>query len=155
MTSQFMILCSRTDSRDKKLKNRQMFPFRVNNSFYTHTHTHTHTHSFTEAVLLTHPSLLTRLSFSTPHPVFHSSPPSSVGRIWSPAQLRCHGNSSLLQHLLSPTSFHPSVVQPPVVTLSPFSFSTSSSTSSSPSLCSSDGPLSAPVHQRGNPFLWR
>ncbi|XP_036969310.1 microtubule-associated serine/threonine-protein kinase 2 isoform X5 [Acanthopagrus latus] len=74
--------------------------------------------------------------------------------IWSPAQLRCHGNSSLLQHLLSPTSFHPSVVQPPVVTLSPFSFSTSSSTSSSPSLCSSDGPLSAPVHQRGNPFLW-
>ncbi|XP_030288326.1 microtubule-associated serine/threonine-protein kinase 2 isoform X7 [Sparus aurata] len=76
-------------------------------------------------------------------------------QIWSPAQLRCHGNSSLLQHLLSPTSFHPSVVQPPVVTLSPFSFSTTStSTSSSPSLCSSDGPLSAPVHQRGNPFLW-
>uniref|UniRef100_A0A8D0A2E6 non-specific serine/threonine protein kinase n=1 Tax=Sander lucioperca TaxID=283035 RepID=A0A8D0A2E6_SANLU len=67
--------------------------------------------------------------------------------IWSPAQLRCHGNSSLLQHLLSPTSFHPSVVQPPVVPLSPLS-------SSSPSLCSSDGPLSAPVHQRGNPFLW-
>ncbi|XP_044055242.1 microtubule-associated serine/threonine-protein kinase 2 isoform X5 [Siniperca chuatsi] len=70
--------------------------------------------------------------------------------IWSPAQLRCHGNSSLLQHLLSPTSFHPSVVQPPVVTLFPFS----SPSSSSPSLCSSDGPLSAPVHQRGNPFLW-
>ncbi|KAM9358435.1 microtubule-associated serine/threonine-protein kinase 2 [Symphorus nematophorus] len=76
--------------------------------------------------------------------------------IWSPAQLRCHGNSSLLQHLLSPTSFHPSVVQPPVVTLAPFSSSTSSSSSSSsPSLCcSSDGPLSAPVHHRGNPFLW-
>ncbi|XP_042369239.1 microtubule-associated serine/threonine-protein kinase 2 isoform X3 [Plectropomus leopardus] len=70
-------------------------------------------------------------------------------QIWSPAQLRCHGNSSLLQHLLSPTSFHPSVVQPPVITLSPLS-----SSSSSPSLCSSDGPLSAPVHQRGNPFLW-
>ncbi|XP_028260113.1 microtubule-associated serine/threonine-protein kinase 2 isoform X3 [Parambassis ranga] len=69
--------------------------------------------------------------------------------IWSPAQLRCHGNSSLLQHLLSPTSFHPSIVQPPVVTLSPLSPS-----SSSPSLCASDGPLSAPVHQRGNPFLW-
>ncbi|XP_074492474.1 microtubule-associated serine/threonine-protein kinase 2 isoform X3 [Sebastes fasciatus] len=69
--------------------------------------------------------------------------------IWSPAQLRCHGNSSLLQHLLSPTSFHPSVVQPPVVTLSPLS-----SSSSSPSLCCSDGPLSAPVHQLGNPFLW-
>ncbi|KAK5930329.1 hypothetical protein CgunFtcFv8_026571 [Champsocephalus gunnari] len=69
-------------------------------------------------------------------------------QIWSPAQLRCHGNNSLLQHLLSPTSFHPSVVQLPVVTLSPLS-------SSSPSLCSSDGPLSAPVHQRGNPFLWR
>ncbi|KAM9848723.1 microtubule-associated serine/threonine-protein kinase 2 [Aulostomus maculatus] len=69
--------------------------------------------------------------------------------IWSPAQLRCHGNSSLLQHLLSPTSFHPSVVQPPAVTLSLLS-----SSSSSPSLCSSDGPLSAPVHQRGNPFLW-
>ncbi|XP_078114417.1 microtubule-associated serine/threonine-protein kinase 2 isoform X3 [Sander vitreus] len=67
--------------------------------------------------------------------------------IWSPAQLRCHGNSSLLQHLLSPTSFHPSVVQPPVVPPSPLS-------SSSPSLCSFDGPLSAPVHQRGNPFLW-
>ncbi|TNN74729.1 Microtubule-associated serine/threonine-protein kinase 2 [Liparis tanakae] len=69
-------------------------------------------------------------------------------QIWSPAQLRCHGNSSLLQHLLSPTSFHPSVAQPPIVTLSPLS-------ASSPSLCSSDGPLSAPVHQRGNPFLWR
>ncbi|XP_077964035.1 microtubule-associated serine/threonine-protein kinase 2 isoform X3 [Gasterosteus aculeatus] len=68
--------------------------------------------------------------------------------IWSPTQLRCHGNSSLLQHLLSPTSFHPSVAQPPVVTLCPLS------SSSSPSLCSSDGPLSAPVHQRGNPFLW-
>ncbi|XP_023284587.1 microtubule-associated serine/threonine-protein kinase 2 [Seriola lalandi dorsalis] len=67
-------------------------------------------------------------------------------QIWSPAQLRCHGNSSLLQHLLSPTSFHPSVIQPPVITLS--------SSSSSPSLCSSDRPLSAPVHQRGNPFLW-
>ncbi|KAM3875831.1 microtubule-associated serine/threonine-protein kinase 2 [Diretmus argenteus] len=65
--------------------------------------------------------------------------------IWSPAQLRCHGNSSLLQHLLSPTSFHPSIIQPPVV-LSP--------SLSSPSLCSSDGPLSAPVHQGGNPFLW-
>ncbi|XP_062419651.1 microtubule-associated serine/threonine-protein kinase 2 isoform X4 [Pungitius pungitius] len=70
--------------------------------------------------------------------------------IWSPTQLRCHGNSSLLQHLLSPTSFHPSVAQPPVVTLCPLS----SSSSSSPSLCWSDGPLSAPVHQRGNPFLW-
>ncbi|XP_054874161.1 microtubule-associated serine/threonine-protein kinase 2 isoform X5 [Amphiprion ocellaris] len=68
--------------------------------------------------------------------------------IWSSAQLHCHGNSSLLQHLLSPTSFHPSIVQPPIVTLSP-SFSTSS-----PSLCSSGGPLSAPDHQRGNPFLW-
>ncbi|XP_041861970.1 microtubule-associated serine/threonine-protein kinase 2 isoform X2 [Melanotaenia boesemani] len=68
--------------------------------------------------------------------------------IWSPAQLRCHSNSSLLQHLLSPTSFYPSVSQPPVVTLCP------SSSSSSPSLCSSDGPLSAPVYQRGNPFLW-
>ncbi|XP_067452232.1 microtubule-associated serine/threonine-protein kinase 2 isoform X6 [Thunnus thynnus] len=68
-------------------------------------------------------------------------------QIWSPAQLRCHGNNSLLQHLLSPTSFHPSVVQPPVVV--PLSLS-----SSSPSLCASDGPLSAPVHQRGNPFLW-
>ncbi|XP_034562153.1 microtubule-associated serine/threonine-protein kinase 2 isoform X3 [Notolabrus celidotus] len=74
--------------------------------------------------------------------------------IWSPAQLRCHGNSSLLQHLLSPVSFHPSVVQPPVVTLCPFSFPSTPSTSSTPSLCSSDGPLSAPVHQRGNPFLW-
>ncbi|XP_037325908.2 microtubule-associated serine/threonine-protein kinase 2 isoform X7 [Pungitius pungitius] len=71
-------------------------------------------------------------------------------QIWSPTQLRCHGNSSLLQHLLSPTSFHPSVAQPPVVTLCPLS----SSSSSSPSLCWSDGPLSAPVHQRGNPFLW-
>ncbi|XP_041646674.1 microtubule-associated serine/threonine-protein kinase 2 isoform X3 [Cheilinus undulatus] len=69
--------------------------------------------------------------------------------IWSPVQLRCHGNSSLLQHLLSPTSFHPSAAQTPVITLSPLSF-----TSSAPSLCSSDGPLSAPVHQRGNPFLW-
>ncbi|CAG5862759.1 unnamed protein product [Menidia menidia] len=76
--------------------------------------------------------------------------PSSVGRIWSPAQLRCHSNSSLLlQHLLSPTSFHASADQPPVVTLSP------SSPSPSPSLCASDGPLSAPVYQRGNPFLWR
>lgn len=62
-----------------------------------------------------------------------------VGRIWSPAQLRCHGNSSLLQHLLSPTSFQP---------LCP-------SSSSSPTLCSCDGPLSAPVQQRGNPFIWR
>ncbi|XP_069577909.1 microtubule-associated serine/threonine-protein kinase 2-like isoform X3 [Brachyistius frenatus] len=78
--------------------------------------------------------------------------------IWSPAQLRCHGNSSLLQHLLSPTSFHPSVVQPPTTTttaLSPSSsFSSFPSCSSSPSLCPPDGPLSAPVHQRGNPFLW-
>ncbi|KAM9761448.1 microtubule-associated serine/threonine-protein kinase 2 isoform 9-T9 [Menidia menidia] len=70
-------------------------------------------------------------------------------QIWSPAQLRCHSNSSLLlQHLLSPTSFHASADQPPVVTLSP------SSPSPSPSLCASDGPLSAPVYQRGNPFLW-
>ncbi|MEQ2283955.1 hypothetical protein AMECASPLE_016775, partial [Ameca splendens] len=62
--------------------------------------------------------------------------------IWSPAQLRCHGNSSLLlQHLLSPTSLHPCVNQP-------------SSSSSSPSLLPSDGPLSAPVYLRGNPFLW-
>ncbi|XP_008404705.2 microtubule-associated serine/threonine-protein kinase 2 [Poecilia reticulata] len=62
--------------------------------------------------------------------------------LWSPAQLRCHGNSSLLlHHLLSPTSFHPSVDQP------------SSSSSSSPSFpC--DGPLSAPAYLRGNPFLW-
>ncbi|XP_047442439.1 microtubule-associated serine/threonine-protein kinase 2 isoform X4 [Mugil cephalus] len=69
--------------------------------------------------------------------------------IWSPSQLRCHGNSSLIQHLLSPTSFHPSVVQPHS------SFSSSSFSSSFfPPLSSSDGPLSAPVHQRGNPFLW-
>ncbi|XP_038152007.1 microtubule-associated serine/threonine-protein kinase 2 isoform X5 [Cyprinodon tularosa] len=62
--------------------------------------------------------------------------------IWSPAQLRCQGNSSLLfQHLLSPTSFHPSVDQP-------------SSSSSPPSFFPSDGPLSAPVYLRGNPFLW-
>ncbi|XP_043984318.1 microtubule-associated serine/threonine-protein kinase 2 isoform X4 [Gambusia affinis] len=61
--------------------------------------------------------------------------------IWSPAQLRCHSNSSfLLHHLLSPTSFHPSVDQP-------------SSSSSSPSF-PSDGPLSAPAYLRGNPFLW-
>ncbi|XP_037837176.1 microtubule-associated serine/threonine-protein kinase 2 isoform X4 [Kryptolebias marmoratus] len=66
--------------------------------------------------------------------------------IWSPAQLCCHGNSSLLlQHLLSPTSFHPSVDQSPIVPLS---------SSSSSSLCPADGPLSAPVFQRGNPFLW-
>lgn len=98
------------------------------------------------AVHITHPSVLTLLSSSFLHPFFHPSP-SSVGRISSPAQLRCHGNSSLLQHLLSPTSFHPSVVQPPIVSLFP--------SSSSPSLCSSDSPLSASVHQRGNPFLWR
>ncbi|KAM9364359.1 microtubule-associated serine/threonine-protein kinase 2 [Pholidichthys leucotaenia] len=68
--------------------------------------------------------------------------------IWSPAQLRCHGNTSLLQHLLSPTSFHPSVVQlPPVIPML-------SSSCSCPPLCPSDGPLSAPVVQLGNPFLW-
>ncbi|XP_029904762.1 microtubule-associated serine/threonine-protein kinase 2 isoform X2 [Myripristis murdjan] len=69
-------------------------------------------------------------------------------QIWSPAQLRCHGNSSLLQHLLSPTSFYPSIIQPPVILLSP------SVPCPSPSPCSSDGPMSAPVHQGGNPFLW-
>ncbi|KAI3368375.1 hypothetical protein L3Q82_008078 [Scortum barcoo] len=34
-------------------------------------------------------------------------------RIWSPAQLRCHGNSSLLQHLLSPLLFIPPSSSPP------------------------------------------
>ncbi|XP_054915318.1 microtubule-associated serine/threonine-protein kinase 2 isoform X11 [Poeciliopsis prolifica] len=56
--------------------------------------------------------------------------------VWSPAQLRCHGNSSfLLHHLLSPTSFQPS------------------SPSSSP-FFPCDGPLSAPAYLPGNPFLW-
>uniref|UniRef100_A0A8C5FZ30 non-specific serine/threonine protein kinase n=1 Tax=Gouania willdenowi TaxID=441366 RepID=A0A8C5FZ30_GOUWI len=44
--------------------------------------------------------------------------------ILSPAQWRCHGNSSLLQHLLSPTSFHPSL-----------------SSSSPPSIFACDGTL--------------
>lgn len=123
---------------------KQMFENRLMSPHNKRAHSHTHG----QAVLFTHPSSA-RLTSSSLHPFFHSSPPSSVGRIWSPTQLRCHGNSSLLQHLLSPTSFHPSVAQPPVVTLCPLS------SSSSPSLCSSDGPLSAPVHQRGNPFLWR
>ncbi|XP_054915324.1 microtubule-associated serine/threonine-protein kinase 2 isoform X12 [Poeciliopsis prolifica] len=57
-------------------------------------------------------------------------------QVWSPAQLRCHGNSSfLLHHLLSPTSFQPS------------------SPSSSP-FFPCDGPLSAPAYLPGNPFLW-
>nr|XP_046156116.1 microtubule-associated serine/threonine-protein kinase 2 isoform X7 [Oncorhynchus gorbuscha] len=65
-------------------------------------------------------------------------------QIWPAAQHRCHGNSSLLQHLLSPTSL-------------PRSIHTSSS---QPSLllhsspAHAEGPLSAPVHQGGNPFLW-
>ncbi|KAM6962435.1 microtubule-associated serine/threonine-protein kinase 2 [Aplochiton taeniatus] len=63
--------------------------------------------------------------------------------IWPSAQHRCHGNSSLLQHLLSPTSFPPSP-QPPFLPLS----------LSSSSLLSADGPLSAPVYHGGNPFLW-
>ncbi|XP_055799846.1 microtubule-associated serine/threonine-protein kinase 2-like isoform X7 [Salvelinus fontinalis] len=66
-------------------------------------------------------------------------------QIWPAAQHRCHGNSSLLQHLLSPTSL-------------PRSIHTSSSQPSlllhSSSSAHAEGPLSAPVHQGGNPFLW-
>uniref|UniRef100_A0AAY5L3V2 non-specific serine/threonine protein kinase n=1 Tax=Esox lucius TaxID=8010 RepID=A0AAY5L3V2_ESOLU len=66
-------------------------------------------------------------------------------QIWPAAQHRCHGNSSLLQHLLSPPSvppsFHTSSSQPSLLLYS--------SSSARP-----EGPLSAPVHQGGNPFLW-
>ncbi|KAL1022818.1 hypothetical protein UPYG_G00032770 [Umbra pygmaea] len=66
-------------------------------------------------------------------------------QIWPAAQHRCHGNSSLLQHLLSPT-------------LLPASFHTSSSVPSllnfSSSCTNPEGSLSAPIHQGGSPFLW-
>ncbi|GAA6070369.1 microtubule-associated serine/threonine-protein kinase 2 isoform X5 [Tachysurus ichikawai] len=71
-------------------------------------------------------------------------------QIWPTAQFRCHGNSSLLQHLLSPTSF-----------------SSSSSSSLSPlrllqgvgpeeAVCA-PGPASAPALglSSPNPFFWR
>ncbi|KAG1938485.1 microtubule-associated serine/threonine-protein kinase [Pimephales promelas] len=56
-------------------------------------------------------------------------------QIWPTAQYRCHGNSSLLQHLLSPTS-SPSALFPP-----------------SPG--GPEGPSSAPVlAPSANPFFW-
>ncbi|XP_068078106.1 microtubule-associated serine/threonine-protein kinase 2 isoform X5 [Danio rerio] len=56
-------------------------------------------------------------------------------QIWPTAQYRCHGNSSLLQHLLSPSS--------------------SPSALFSPSPAGPEGPASAPVLAPGaNPFFW-
>ncbi|KAA0712949.1 Microtubule-associated serine/threonine-protein kinase 2 [Triplophysa tibetana] len=56
--------------------------------------------------------------------------------IWPTAQYRCHGNSSLLHHLLSPTSCSPSALF-------------------LPSPGRPEGPASAPVLAPGtNPFIW-
>lgn len=70
-----------------------------------------------------------------------------VTRIWPTAQFRCHGNSSLLQHLLSPTSFSSSFLSP---------LRLSQGGGPEEAVCA-PGPASAPALGLGspNPFFWR